>query len=179
MLVPGKDVGGSPIGCRGSAMAPLWDWNCLAKFAWSLLNASSAWSLRRDSLSLQALMWSPLWSWPLWDDWCPCSPLWREWWVWWPRLVWGEWLVWSLWPGTVPTILISGSAEADALGLEPDLGKKYWYIILEIINFNYLSSLKADDLEPLLSSPEERAPSERNVLTPLSDLLSSSILHLK
>ena len=40
----------------------------------------------------------------------------------------------------------------------------------------HLSSLKAEDLEPLLSSPEERAPSDLRVLTPLSDLQSSSIL---
>ena len=58
----------------------------------------------------------------------------------------------------MPTILMSGSA-VWALGREPDL-----------------SSLMADDLEPLLSSPEDLAPSLRSVLTPLSDRESSSIL---
>jgi len=61
----------------------------------------------------------------------------------------------------VATILMSGSADVLALGLEPDL-----------------SSLRALLLDPLLSSPEERAPSLLRVLTPLSDTLSSSILHL-
>ena len=57
------------------------------------------------------------------------------------------------------TILMSGSPGVWALGLDPDL-----------------SSLMADDLEPLLSSPEDLAPSLRSVLTPLSDRESSSIL---
>ena len=41
---------------------------------------------------------------------------------------------------------------------------------------SYLSSLMADDREPDRSSPDDRAPSDRSVLTPLSDRVSSSIL---
>ena len=68
----------------------------------------------------------------------------------WPGLKWAG-------LGTEPTILMSGSELA--LGREPDL-----------------SSLRAEDLLPLLSSPEDRAPSDRKVLTPLSERESSSIL---
>ena len=77
-------------------------------------------------------------------------------------------------PATVPTILMSGSREAEALGLEPDLQQAVQSTVQSVLS--HLSSLSALDREPLLSSPEDRAPSERSVLTPLSDRLSSSIL---